>query len=209
MKNKLAFGLLFVLAFSFLFGSAFATSVSNEPVMPNSDSSAFTSQLSPAINQYFEEDLSSQAFSIVGASSVTVGTSHTYDIDLTTPAPDQDYTDGWYETQYGYWAMLDRDQNIIEAGNVVEVFGTYTTTATVTVPDNLGDFVIVSAITQINSYYDFNQNKWIDGEELVMVSEALNLETQVTIPVKPQPSGLSIWDKIWASLQSIIDLIFG
>ena len=131
--------------------------------------------------------------SIFGDKEVTPGETVNYVIDMTTTAPDHIYHDGTYQTQYGYWALLDTSGNVLVGQTAgVEVNGTYKTTAIVEIPQNYDSYILVATITQIDSSYDFNSQTWVHGDETVIVKEALDLTSEAPAIIKPAPSGLSL-----------------
>ena len=148
------------------------------------------------------------SFSIIGSEELIAGDTETYNIHLTTNVPDMDYSDGYYETQYAYWALINKEKNIIMGEKKgLEVFGEYDIIVNITIPNIPNDYILMSTITQINSSYNYNTKKWNNTDEVIVKKEALNLKTKIPIPDKPQSSGLSdIFTNIADWLKSIFDI---
>lgn len=129
--------------------------------------------------------------SITGDELVIPGAIHTYQIDMYVDSPDHDYKDGTYQTQYAYWALVDKNGNIIEGQTTgVEVNGAYVTSATITVPMSIDQHVLVATITQIDSYYNVASEMWVHGDETILKKEAINLATEAPVIDKPMAAGL-------------------
>lgn len=132
--------------------------------------------------------------SILGETEVTPGETVNYVIDMTTTPPDHVYQDGTYQTQYGYWALVDSSGNILTGQTEgVELIGTYKTIAIVEIPQEYDSYILMATITQIDSTFDFNSQSWVHGEETVIVKEALDLTATAPAIIKPAPSGLSLF----------------
>jgi len=131
--------------------------------------------------------------SIVGSKVVEPNTQETYQIDLSAPIPDSDWSDGSYEVQYANWVLLDKDGNIKQEGTWEKVSGKYTKSVTITTPANIGNFALVGVITQYDLTYDFPNKKWTTSEETIINKEAIDLETKYSVvePEVPIPSGFS------------------
>lgn len=139
------------------------------------------------IKQVFKSVFS---LSITGASEVLPGAIEEYSIDLSAEMPDTDYSDGTFSTQYGYWALIDKDGSIITGQTKgIIVYGEYSTVASVTIPLSVDNHVILGTITQIDSSYDFGNGVWVDGEEYIVTKEAISLSSKLPIPVTPISGG--------------------
>lgn len=131
---------------------------------------------------------------IVGATSVAPGSTQTYNIDLSVPVPDSDFSDGYYEIQYANWILSDEDGNSLQEGAWVEVKGSYIKDATITVPNVQNkNYVIASIITQINGTYDYGSETWSFSEEVPIIQEGIDVKTKNSInpPISPGPGGFS------------------
>ena len=177
------------------------------PTPPSTGFALIIANLWDWLSQIFASLIS---FTITGASEVTPGTSETYQIHLTAPVPDSDYSDGTFSTQYGYWAMVDKDGNIIDGETAgVEVDGVYSVTAIVTIPENVNNHVIMATITQIDSTYDFPTSTWIHGTEYVVTKEAISLSTKLPIPTPPLAGGLSgVLTAIWTWITGLFSWLW-
>jgi hypothetical protein len=142
------------------------------------------------------KDLFSRIFglqSIVGSQTVEPNTQHTYQIDLSAPIPDSDYTDGTYQIQYANWALVDSNGNIIQEGTWEKIDGVYTKSVTITTPANIGDYILLGMITQFDMNFDSNTGQWITSEETIINKEAIDLKTEhsITAPEVPIPGGFT------------------
>lgn len=131
--------------------------------------------------------------SIAGATLVEPNTQETYQIDLSTDAPDTDWSDGTYQVQYGSWALVDKDGNIKQQGEWEEISdGKYTKSVTLMTPSDIGNFALVGLIDQFDMSYDYTTKTWNSAETIVN-KEAIDLQTKYTVvaPSNPNPSPIS------------------
>jgi len=168
---------------------------------------AFLSDLVAWLKQIFSGIFS---FTITGPQVVQPGTTHDYQIDLTAATPDHDYTDGTYQTQYAYWALISKDGTILQGQTAgVEVNGVYNTIATVDVPAKIDDYIIVATITQIDSNYEPSTSAWVHGEETIITREAIDLKTEAPFIDKPMASGVAVLlEMIWEWLTGLFDWLW-
>lgn len=139
--------------------------------------------------------------SIIGADIITPGTQESYSISLETNIPDSDYSNGSYQVQYGNWALVNGEGEIISEGEWEEVFGTYTKDVKIQIPSKLDDHALIGVINQYDMNYDFDTNKWVITNEEIVTKEGINLQTKLSAPEKPTP----FFSKLKNIIQSIFD----
>ena len=160
--------------------------ITEPPVVEPTGLNSFLSEFLDWLKGLF----SGMFLSITGEQNVAPNTQHIYNIDISTTAPDHDYSDGSYQTQYAYWALLKNDGTIIKGQTTgVEVNGSYKLNVTITTPLAIEDYALVSTITQIDSIYNLETNTWEHGEETIMVKEALDIQTKISAIDKPIATG--------------------
>ena len=158
----------------------------------------------------FIRKLFSQIFvqqTIIGDKIVEPNTLATYQIDISTNIPDKNYSDGTYQVQYGAWALVDKDGNILKNSDWEEINGEYKKSVTITTPNNIGDYALIGLIEQFDMDYSYNNKVW-NSKESIANKEAINLETKYSIiePEKPSPYSIS---SILGSIKSFICNNFG
>ncbi|MBU0894869.1 MAG: hypothetical protein KKB88_05490 [Nanoarchaeota archaeon] len=147
--------------------------------------------------------------SIVGDTQVQPGSTHTYQISLTTTAPDSDFYDGSYSIQYGNYALIDSEGNILKEGNWEQVNGQYTKSVTLTVPTEQNkQYALIGVITQTEGNYNYQTGQWTFSEEQILNKEAIDIKTlyEVREPTNPIPSG---FNKFLSSIIDFFKNLFG
>jgi hypothetical protein len=148
-------------------------------------------------------------FTITGPRVVTEGNVVSYTIDIELPTePDHNFSDGTYVTRFGYWALIDKNGNVVEASDGVEVGKRFTADVTVTI-SRTGNYVIVGVVTEVRSYYDFDKGAWVNGEEDVVAKEGFNVVAEKrTVEGPPQVEAKGIgW--IVSALRYFLLRLFG
>ncbi len=151
-------------------------------------------------------------FSITGPQTVEPNTQATYTIDLNAQIPDSDWSDGTYSVQYGNWALIGENSNIKQQGTWEKINGQYSKSVTLTTPSNIGDYILVGIITQIDMNYNFDTGQWTTGEEQIINKEAIDLKTKYTVeaPEVPLPGGFQKFiNDIINFLKNLFQSIFG
>jgi hypothetical protein len=146
-------------------------------------------------------------FEIYGERYPTVGSVQTYTINITVTPPDSDYSDGSYQVQYGSWALLDKNGNIINKGDWEQINGSYYKQITLTIPSNPGDYVIVGLIYQYDMEFNTTTLKWDIVSEGVVSKEAMNLNAKVIAPPIPKPPDIwQVLKNFWCWLIGLFGL---
>jgi hypothetical protein len=149
-------------------------------------------------------------FEIYGEQYPTVGSMQTYTINITTTPPDSDYSDGSYQVQYGSWALIDNNGNIINKGSWEEVSGNYYKQVSLTIPSSPNNYVLVGLIYQYDMKYNSSTMKWEIVNQQVIQKEAMNLNARVIAPQKPPaPSFADIINSIINWLKGLFSWLFG
>jgi hypothetical protein len=122
-------------------------------------------------------------FTITGPSTVEPGEFVNYNIDITVPAPDHDYTDGTYQTRFGHWALVDSTGKILRESSGDELVGNhFVATANLRIPETgEGEFVFLGVVTEVNSEFDFDTGRWVNGPEVVIAKEGVNIRTKARV----------------------------
>ena len=150
--------------------------------------------------------------SITGTQIVEPNTQHTYLINMTAPIPDSDWTDKYIEYQFGIWGLVAKNQTILISGISEPINGFYIRNVTILTPKNIDNYALVGLITQINKTWDSLNGKWVQGDEILLNKEAIDIKTQysLTEPEKPVSSGIvGFLSKIWDIIKNIWSSIFG
>lgn len=132
---------------------------------------------------------------IYGETSPLPGSTHTYNISISTTQPDSTYNDGSYSVQYANWALVESGtQSIIKQGTWEQVYGEYDKSVTITLPNTENkEYALLGIITETQGTYDYNTGTWTFSEEQIKNKEAINVKTlySITEPTNPEPSGFS------------------
>jgi hypothetical protein len=146
---------------------------------------------------------------LVDKETINLSESATFTIDLTTTAPDDDYLDGTYETQYAGWVFADDDGNVIKSQEFERAYGTFSDTVVVK-PTELGEYALVGLIIQYDQTYDTTTSSWITSPEEVKVKEAKKLTVVTPAPPTPPRGPIIEWfANIWQSIVDWWNGIFG
>lgn len=149
---------------------------------------------------------------ITGEKEVEPNTQHTYFIDMATEEPDNDWSDGSYQIQYGSWALIDKNENIKQEGQWEELDnGIYIKSVTITTPSEIGDYALVGLIDQFDMVYDYQTKQWSSIETIVN-KEAIDLKSEYTVeePSKPVPSSFTqLIQRIIEWIKDLFGRIFG
>ena len=131
--------------------------------------------------------------SIVGATQVEPNTQETYQIDLTAPASDTDYSDGTASWTWGNWALVDKDGNIKQEGTWEEVNGHYQKSVTLNVPSNPSNYALVGIVVKKDATYDYITKTWTYSDDIILTKEAIDINSKYTViaPENQMPSSLS------------------
>ena len=140
--------------------------------------------------------------SIQGMTVVQPGTSQTYNINLTAPVPNSNYSSGLYSLDYSNWALIDINGNVISQGTWTQTYGNYIQSVTLTIPQNPGNYVLIAVTTENDATYDYVNKIWTFKGENIVAKEAINLQSKYVIvaPSIPQPLGF-----IASFIQSIVN----
>jgi len=149
---------------------------------PDPSPSGFSKFISSIIN--WLKNIFSTIFgiaTITGSQIVEPNTIQTYQIDLSAPIPDSDWSDGTYQVQYANWALIDSSGNIIQEGTWEKINGKYQKSVTITTPSNIDDFALLGMITQFDITFNEATGQWTTSEERIVNKEAIDLKTKYTI----------------------------
>ena len=137
---------------------------------------------------------------IVGETNVTVGSSQTYSISLSANMTDSDYSDGSYQLQYGSWALIKNNGDIIKEGIFEKVNGSYNKIITINVPSSPNNYILTAVIYQYNMIYNPITAQWEKISEEVVAKEGINIITKAPYPtIEPYP----LWNNIVSVLKDI------
>ena len=136
--------------------------------------------------------------SLTGLGEVEPNTIQTYQINMSVPVPDSDYSDGTISYQFGYWGIVDSNNKTFQSGTPEDVFGSFVKNVTITTPSNPGNYLLIAFVTQIDGIYNITKknlgqcigsNCWEFTEEKIINEEALSILNKYVIdpPEKPSP----------------------
>jgi hypothetical protein len=150
--------------------------------VPQVQSKGITSFISDLLG-FIKTVLEKLPFTITGPSTVEPGEFVNYNIDITVPAPDHDYTDGTYQTRFGHWALVDSAGKILRESSGDELVGNhFVATANLRIPETgEGEFVFLGVVTEVNSEFDFDTGRWVNGPEVVIAKEGVNIRTKARV----------------------------
>lgn len=141
---------------------------------------------------------------ISGESQVAPNTQAKFTINLTTTAPDTNCDDGFCQKQYGKWAVVGPNRQIIAESEYAEVTdGKYNVDASFTTPSLLGKYVLLSLIVQTDSTYDSATQTWSSTPYAEKVKDVKSFRVTSTPSVTPPSIGFNFVDwltSIWDSL---------
>jgi hypothetical protein len=126
---------------------------------------------------------------IFGLINITPKHDYIYGLNYSFNKPEQNFINGYTETQYMYWSLIDNASKII-SGNVngQEVFGNVNSTITINVP-TIGKYALTVIITQINQTYNSINQQWINSNETIIIQDTKEIYANIISPNKPQPNG--------------------
>ena len=143
--------------------------------------------------------------SVFGVSTVQPNTLVNYNVSLKAIGDyDGDYGDGSYMVRYGNWAVIDKDQNIIEQGSWEEVEDWYNKSVSFTSPNNPGSYALLIVITENDASY--TNDEWVWNGEVVNNKEAYKFNVRAPNPINvPSPKGFIAWlQNIWDWFKGLI-----
>jgi|GEM_PF-6412357 hypothetical protein len=146
--------------------------------------------------------------SITGATNVEPNTQQSYLINMSVSNPNSDYTTGNISYDYGYWGIVDANNNTLQTGNITGTNGNFIANVTINTPLNPGNYMLIGMVTQINGVYNYQIHSWFFSPEQIINKEAISLSNKYIIvpPTQPVSGGFS---QLIQSIINFFKTLFG
>lgn len=171
--------------------TAYATLKSNALILAPTETPAkpSLSTLISGIREWLKRLLDAVPFlTIVGSQSPMLGTTQTYTVSLSSPAPiDEQYADGTYAVRYCNTALMKDDGTIIAEKGFQTCQNTYADTFTVTIPRTAGKYAVVAVMAESKGTFIVDTayaggGTWQFSEYEIIAKDALDITTKAPIP---------------------------
>lgn len=133
---------------------------------------------------------------------IYLGDSVSYNIQLATSMPDDDYSDGTYQQQFGGWVFINDDGDIFEEHEFERVYGLFEDEGEIT-PTEGGKYALVALIIQYDQTYNQATGEWETEPEETLIRESNRLDvTDLDAPPTPSIGIFSYIGKLLAGFWS-------
>lgn len=181
------------------------------PPNPIAPSISLFQQVIDSIIDFLQSLFGISLLSVVGPNEVPPGASMTFVIDMTADVPDSDFSDGTYQQQFGGWALVDANGNIIQNSEWLKISDRFQSAPVLIAPTAQGNYVMTAVIIRYDQVYDSATAAWsVPSEPVIAAKEGFPFTVKSAASVPTQPIVISPPQSIFSSIiNAILDFING